>query len=94
MLKLPRLWSLADMIEHFAITFGIAYSNLLSLILQAHQLDKENHVKPAQDRFLSKDRLRFLAGEYFRPIVGELERMRMDDLAHKGKRSTIRLLAI
>lgn len=86
MLKLPRLWSLADMIEHFAMTFGIAYSNLLSLIVQAHQLDKENHVKPVQDRLLSKDRLRFLAGEYFHPIMGELDRMGMDDLAQKGKR--------
>lgn len=86
MLKLPRLWSLADMVEHFAVNFGIAYSNLVSLIVEAHRLDKQNHVKPVQEQVLSKDRLRFLAGEYFNPIVSELERLKMDGFLERGKR--------
>jgi hypothetical protein len=74
------------MIEHFAIQFGGAYSNLLSLIAEAHRLDRENHVKPVQEQVLSKDRLRFLAGNFFSPIVGELGRMRIDALLPKGLR--------
>ncbi len=82
------------MIEHFAVNFGIAYSNLLSLIAEAHHLDRVNHVKPVQERVLSKERLRFLAETYLDPIRSEMERLKIDaKLLEKGKRLNYQIVS-
>lgn len=74
------------MIEIFAQPFGDAYYKLISLISEAHRLDKENHVKAIQERVLANQRLQFLASEFFNPILRQLNQFGFNVLVQKGNR--------
>src|SRR5437867_2654540 len=92
MFRPPRLWSLADMIEHFALKFGNAYAQLLGAIHAIHQRDQQDHIKPIQERVLSQGYRHFMFETGLKAIIEEIERLQMNELLVKGHRLHAQLL--
>jgi hypothetical protein len=92
MIKLPRPWSLVDMIECFGSDFGTAYHKLCELISVAHRFDRENHIGPLQDQVVSKSQLYALSVDCLAPILKQLEHFEMKLILVRGKRLQAQLL--
>jgi hypothetical protein len=86
MLKLPNLWSLAEMIELFASRFGRAYHSYHAMMESLIVLEKEHRVKPINDRVLTSGRKSFVAETALRPMIVELEHLQFPiELCNKAK---------
>lgn len=78
MFRPPPVWSLYDMIEHFAIPFCEAYAKLANWIQTLHCQARADIAKQLSDRQLSEGYTYAVYNDALAPIITQIERLEFD----------------